>query len=60
MGEFFVILTLVIVSMFGGFLLGVVEAEKPYTEKREQCQKDLPRTQHCTIIAVPEQELEDY
>jgi len=28
-------------------------------EKIEECQRELPRTEHCTIIAVPEKDVEE-
>ena len=46
------------VAIWVGELSNVIPLGKSSKAVIEQCQKDLPRDQYCTIIAVPENEIE--
>jgi hypothetical protein len=59
---FLVVVTIVIVSIFTGIVIGFkigVDGYGNISAMVQECQKDLPRNEYCAIIAVPEQDLED-
>lgn len=53
-----IIMFVVLLQMFAGMLAtdDTYQQYKKDTKKIEQCEKDLPRSQKCVLIAVPNKE----
>lgn len=45
-----------IIGLILGTVLGLTLAAVHYEGIRDQCEAELPRNQHCKLIAVPEEE----
>lgn len=56
-GEFVAVLVVISAAVIVGAILGYDMGIQKQREVIVQCQKELPRNQYCTIIAVPEQEI---